>query len=263
LPTSTTDTAEWEFDPAESIRLIHLRRTFGSVVALADASLEIPFGQVTALVGDNGAGKSTLVKLLSGVYTPDSGEIQIRGTSHDFYRPRDAQDRGIHTVFQDLALAENLDVVENLFLGQELRVKVGPFSLPWLARRRMEAEAAALLDELGITTIKRLDLDIDGLSGGQRQTVAIARATKDNADLVILDEPTAALGVVQTEQVMNNIRRVREKGSAVLLISHNFREIFEVADRIAVMRLGQVVKVFQTAATDEHSVVSAIVGAQE
>ncbi len=255
--------AVWEYAGEDAIRVKHIRRTFGSVTALADATLEIPYGKVTALVGDNGAGKSTLVKTLSGVYVPDSGAIEIGGRQVLLGNPKDAQREGIQTVFQDLALAENLDVVENLFLGKELRLSLGALKLPWLARRRMEDESAMLLKELGITTIRSLDQEINDLSGGQRQTIAIARATKDRADLVILDEPTAALGVVQSAQVMENIRRVRERGSAVLLVSHNFREIFEVADRIAVMRLGEVVKVFNAADVSEQAVVAAIVGAKE
>jgi len=240
----------------------NIHKHFGTVTALSGASLEIPCGQVTALVGDNGAGKSTLVKIVSGVLQPDAGSLMIDDEPVAFDSPNVARRHGVHTVYQDLALADNLDVVENLFLGTELRSNVLGMRLPWISRSRMEAESRQLLRDLGISTIQDLGQRIEMLSGGQRQTVAIARAVKDAASVVILDEPTAALGVVQSAQVMENIRKVRELGAGVLLVSHNLREVFEVSDRITVMRLGQVNAVFKKDEVGEEDVVGAIVGSR-
>jgi D-xylose transport system ATP-binding protein len=240
-----------------------LGKRFGTVTALVNVHLEIPCGQVTALVGDNGAGKSTLVKVLSGVHPPDSGTIELDGEVVHFESPSAASRHGVHTVYQDLALADNLDVVENLFLGSEICKRVLGVRVPWIARRESEAATRKLLDELGITTIRSINQRIEMLSGGQRQTVAIARSVKQAASLVILDEPTAALGVVQSKTVMQNILRVRTSGAGVLLVSHNLREVFAVADRIAVMRLGECVGVFDKTKVDEEDIVGAIVGSRK
>jgi D-xylose transport system ATP-binding protein len=236
---------------------------FGHVAALSDASMEIPFGQVTALVGDNGAGKSTLAKVLSGVVLPDQGQITVSGNAVFLDSPNAARRQGIHTVYQDLALADNLDVVENLFLGQERRKKIFGVTVPWLDRSSMDETTLDLLSSLGITTIRSINQQIELLSGGQRQTVAIARAVREEAALVILDEPTAALGVRQSAHVMDAIGRLRQQGTGILLVSHNLYEVFAVSDRIAVMRLGRVTKVFQTDSIDEQTVVAAIMGAGE
>jgi ABC-type sugar transport system ATPase subunit len=240
-----------------------LTKHFGAVTALAGVSLDIERGKVTALVGDNGAGKSTLVKVLAGVMTPDGGVIRVSGREAVFGSPAAAQRHGVHTLFQDLALADNLDVVENLFLGAEIKRRVAGVKVPLLARAAMNARAADLLSDIGITTIGSLSQRVESLSGGQRQTVAIARAVMEDASIVILDEPTAALGVQQAAQVQRTIEQLRAGGTGVLLISHNLREVFDVADRIAVMRLGRVAEVFDARDVDEAEVVAAIVGARQ
>jgi D-xylose transport system ATP-binding protein len=244
----------------DSLTVTGIRKAFGHVVALDGANLKVPFGKVTALVGDNGAGKSSLVKVISGVYLPDEGTIQIGDDDVTLESPNAARRIGIHTVYQDLALADNLDVVENLFLGSELRRQILGVPTRFIDRKRMEAVAEDLLDRLGITTIRDLRSKIESLSGGQRQTVAIARAMRESARVVILDEPTAALGVKQSRQVQKSVLRLCEEGAGVLVISHNLREVFEVADYIAVMRLGRVVRVFEAKDATEEEVVSEIVG---
>lgn len=240
----------------------NLTKHFAGVTALDEASLTIPFGKVTALVGDNGAGKTTMVKMLSGVMTPDAGEIRICGQPVVFHSPKMARTCGVHTLYQDLALAGNLDVVENLYLGTEIKRRLFGRNLPLVNRLAMENETMRLLDDLGITTIGDLRQPMETLSGGQRQTVAIARAVREQASVVMLDEPTAALGVKQSAQVTRVIHRLRAAGTGVLLVSHNLREIFDVADLIAVMRLGKVVRIFEAAKANEEEVVAAIVGAK-
>lgn len=245
---------------AGNVAVHGLRKEFGSVTALDGVNLTIEYGKVTALVGDNGAGKSTLVKCLSGVMEPDGGEIHVCGEPAWFDSPTLARAYGVHTLFQDLALANNLDVVENMFLGTELKRRILGIPLPLLNRPAMENRTAELLDEIGITTIGSLSQRMETLSGGQRQTVAIARAVREQAAIVILDEPTAALGVRQSEQVKETIHHLRANGTGVLLISHNLKEVFEVADFIAVMRLGRVVAVYDAGSVEEDEVVSTIVG---
>jgi D-xylose transport system ATP-binding protein len=246
--------------PIGDLRVRGLSKHFAGVTALDGADLRIEFGKVTALVGDNGAGKSTLVKILSGVMGPDEGEIRVKGELVSFDSPNVAIAWGVHTVYQDLALADNLDVVENLFLGSELRTQLMDVRLPILNRREMERQAHELLTQIGITNIGRLTQRIETLSGGQRQTIAIARALRERASVVILDEPTAALGVKQSAQVQKAIRKLREVGTGVLIVSHNLQEVFRVADAIAVMRLGKVVDVFDARDCREEEVVAAIVG---
>jgi ABC-type sugar transport system ATPase subunit len=245
---------------AGSITVHEVRKEFGSVTALDGANLTIEYGKVTALVGDNGAGKSTMVKVLSGVTLPDGGEIRVCGEPVSFDTPNEARAYGVHTLFQDLALANNLDVVENMFLGTEVKRQVFGITIPLLNRPAMENSTARLLREVGITTIGSLSQRMETMSGGQRQTVAIARAVREQASVVILDEPTAALGVQQSEQVKTTIHHLRAAGTGVLLVSHNLKEVFEVADVIAVMRLGQVVSVFDAKTVEEDEVVASIVG---
>jgi ABC-type sugar transport system ATPase subunit len=237
-------------------------KSFGTVEALRGASLALHAGRVTALVGDNGAGKSTLVKILSGVLQPDGGKLYVGGREVELRDPQAARQHGIHTAFQDLALVGSLSTVENMFLGDELRVKVAGMRTPWLDRKAMRREAERALANLGITTLSDVERHIQTLSGGQRQTVAIARAVREAARVVILDEPTAALGVKQSNQVLRLVERLRESGTAVLVISHNLREVFEVSDNVVVLRLGQAVAEFETRETDEEAVVAAIVGAR-
>ncbi|MGW6269716.1 MULTISPECIES: ATP-binding cassette domain-containing protein [unclassified Streptomyces] len=231
-------------------------KRFGAVQALTDVELEVHAGQVVALVGDNGAGKSTLVKTIAGVHPIDEGTIEWDGDPVSISRPHDAQGLGVATVYQDLALCDNLDVVANLFLGRELgRAKV-------LDEVAMEKRAKELLDTLSIR-IPSVRIPIASLSGGQRQVVAIARALVGDPKLVILDEPTAALGVEQTAQVLDLVERLRERGLAVLLISHNMADVKAVADEVAVLRLGRNNGVFSVKDTSNEEIIAAITGATE
>lgn len=225
---------------------------FGAVTALSNVELEVYPGEVVALVGDNGAGKSTLVKVLAGVHAPDSGRIQLDGQDVSIKNPNDSIKVGIATVFQDLALCDNLDVVNNLFLGREL----GPARLDEIS---MELRAWELLRELS-AKIPSVRIPIASLSGGQRQTVAIARSLLGNPKLIILDEPTAALGVEQTAEVLNLVERLRDKGLAVIVISHNMDDVFAVADRVAVLRLGTNNGEFEPSKSSKTEIVAAITG---
>jgi len=236
------------------LRLRGISKQFGAVSALADIDLDIHAGEVVALVGDNGAGKSTLVKILAGVHQPSSGTIEFMGKEVTLDTPAKALELGIATVFQDLALCENLDVVANLFLGHEL----SPWSLDEVA---MEVRAWTLLNELS-ARIPSVRQPIASLSGGQRQTVAIARSLLLDPKVIMLDEPTAALGVAQTAEVLNLIERLRERGHGVILISHNMEDVRAVADRIVVLRLGRNNGVFTTENSNEE-LVAAITGATE
>jgi D-xylose transport system ATP-binding protein len=230
-----------------------ISKRYGAVQALDGVSLDLPDGEVVALVGDNGAGKSTLVKVLSGVVTADGGTIEQDGRPVRIAGPHDAQQLGVSTVHQDLALCENLDVVGNLFLGAERR--------RWtvLSHIRMERSARDLLSSLDVR-IRDIRVPVAMLSGGQRQSVAIARALIGEPRVVILDEPTAALGVEQTAQVLDLIRRLRDRGLAVLVISHNLADVRAVSDRIVVLRLGRNAGDFTTAQTTPEAVVAAITG---
>ncbi len=215
------------------LQLRAINKSFGSVRALSDITLEVPAGQVTTLVGDNGAGKSTLIKAIAGIAPPDHGEMYWKGKPVRIHTPRDASALGIATVFQDLALCDNLDIVQNLYLGREkLRVRT-------LDENTMELGAKQALADLSVVTVRSIRQLVASLSGGQRQAVAVAKAVMGHAELVIMDEPTAALGVTQTAQVLALIKRLAERGIAVLVISHNLRDVFEVADRIAVLYLGR------------------------
>ena len=236
---------------APILRLSGISKQFGAVSALTDIALEVRAGEVVALVGDNGAGKSTLVKVLAGVHQPSSGTIEFMGRPVTLDSPGRALELGIATVFQDLALCENLDVVANLFLGQELS--------PWrLDEVAMEVRAWRLLGELA-ARIPSVREPVASLSGGQRQTVAIARSLLLDPKVIMLDEPTAALGVAQTAEVLNLIERVRDRGLGVIINSHNLEDVRAVADRIVVLRLGRNNGVF-TAETPHEELVSAITG---
>ena len=210
-----------------------VNKSFGPVHVLKDVDLDVYAGKVTALVGDNGAGKSTLIKCIAGIYNPEAGDFFFEGSKVSIGGPRDATSLGIEIVYQDLALCDNLDIVHNMFLGREQ--KRGPV----LNESSMEALARKTLDGLSVRTVKSIRQTVASLSGGQRQTVAIARAVLWNSKVVILDEPTAALGVAQTEQVLNLVRRMADNGLAVVLISHNLNDVFEVADNIAALYLGK------------------------
>jgi ABC-type sugar transport system ATPase subunit len=231
------------------LRLVGVGKNFGPVRALTDVNLDVPIGQVTALVGDNGAGKSTLIKTIAGIWTQDAGEILWEGKPVRLHSPKDAADLGIATVYQDLALADNLDIVQNMFLGRE------PVRHWVLDETTMEKEAKRTLADLSVVTVRSVRQPVGSLSGGQRQAVAVARAVLREARLVILDEPTAALGVTQTRVVLDLIRRLRDQGIAVLVISHNLNDVQAVADRVAVLRLGQMVSVGPLAQYDSQSIV--------
>ncbi|MGW3622408.1 ATP-binding cassette domain-containing protein [Streptomyces sp. NPDC000880] len=231
-------------------------KRFGAVQALTDVELEVHGGEVVALVGDNGAGKSTLVKTIAGVHPIDEGVIEWEGRSVSIDRPNEAQNLGIATVYQDLALCDNIDVVGNLYLGREIRKR------GILNEVEMERRARQLLDTLSIR-IPSVRIPIASLSGGQRQTVAIARSMLGEPKLVILDEPTAALGVEQTAQVLDLVERLRERGHAVILISHNMADVKAVADKVAVLRLGRNNGVFDVKVTSQEEIISAITGATD
>jgi D-xylose transport system ATP-binding protein len=234
------------------LELRNLTKSFGSVQALSGVDMEVRSGEVMALVGDNGAGKSTLIKCIAGTHTADSGEIMYEGREVKIHGPKDAARLGIEVVYQDLALCDNLDVVQNVYLGRE----VNRFQV--LNEAAMEQTTSATLKSLAVTTIRSVRQPVATLSGGQRQSVAVAKAVQWNSKLVILDEPTAALGVAQTEQVLALVRRLGEQGLAVILISHNLHDVFETADRITVLRLGRNVGVFDRRTTTQQAVVEAI-----
>ncbi|MFF0446573.1 ATP-binding cassette domain-containing protein [Streptomyces sp. NPDC004609] len=241
---------------APVLALRGVSKRFGAVQALTDVEMEVRSGEVVALVGDNGAGKSTLVKTIAGVHPVDGGVIEWDGAAVSITRPHDARALGIATVYQDLALCDNIDVVGNLYLGREIR-RHGI-----LDEIEMERRARELLDTLAIR-IPSVRIPIASLSGGQRQTVAIARSMLGEPRLVILDEPTAALGVEQTAQVLDLVERLRERGHAVILISHNMADVKAVADRVAVLRLGRNNGVFDVRSTSQEDIISAITGATD
>jgi ABC-type sugar transport system ATPase subunit len=238
--------------PTGEVPLLRLRgisKHFGAVQALYGVDLDLPSGQVTALAGDNGAGKSVLTKTIAGIHQPDEGEIFWEGRPVHIRTPKDAAALGIETVYQDLALANNLDIVQNMFLGRERLNHL------LLDEDSMERAAASTLAGLHVTTVRSIRQPVATLSGGQRQAVAVAKAVMWNSKLVMLDEPTAALGVVQTRGVLDLIRRLRDRGLAVMVITHNLNDIFEVADRIAVLRLGRMVAQDAVSFFDRQSVV--------
>ncbi|HZO59940.1 MAG TPA: ATP-binding cassette domain-containing protein [Solirubrobacterales bacterium] len=235
-------------------------KSFGAVHALTDVDFEVSAGEVVALVGDNGAGKSTLIKAISGVQPAEEGEMWFEGRRAHVHSPQAGTALGIATVYQDLALCDNLDVVANLFLGQEV-TDGGPGPVQLIDETAMEQRSVELLDSLSVTTLQSVRQEVASLSGGQRQSVAIARAMLGEPRLVILDEPTAALGVAQTRQVLDLVKQLRDRGLAVIVISHNLANVFEVADRIIVLRLGRRAATFKTSEVTHDEVVSAITGA--
>src|SRR3954453_6651297 len=235
------------------LQIRDLSKSFGSVQALNGVDFEVNAGEVMALVGDNGAGRSTLIKCIAGTHAADHGQILFEGNEVHIHGPKDAARLGIEVVYQDLALCDNLDVVQNMYLGRE-----GHARFQRLKEPIMEQKTAETLKSLAVTTISSIRQPVATLSGGQRQSVAVAKAVQWNSKLVILDEPTAALGVAQTEQVLALVRRLGEQGLAVILISHNLHDIYETADRITVLRLGRNVGVFDRRTTTQQAVVEAI-----
>ena len=242
------------------LQLVGISKRFGAVEALSRVDFETFAGEVVALVGDNGAGKSTLVKILAGTYRADTGKYFFEGTEVKIDNPRDASALGIQTVYQDLALCDNLDVVANLYLGREQRRRLLPKPIDIVDEIQMEKTAVEFMKELHVS-IPSLRSRIATLSGGQRQSVAVARAVMWNSKVVVLDEPTAALGVEQTQQVKHLIDRLRERGLGVVVISHNLADVFDVSDRIIVLRLGVRVATFDTRSVTPEGVVAAITGA--
>ncbi|HEX6543866.1 MAG TPA: ATP-binding cassette domain-containing protein [Ktedonobacterales bacterium] len=244
-----------------TLRLSGISKSFGAVQALRNVDFEVYSGEVVGLVGDNGAGKSTLIKTISGVNIPDSGTIYLNGKHVTITKPADATGLGIETVYQDLALCDNLDVVANLYLGREDRSTWIPYLVRPLNEIEMERRARDVLKQLDVK-IPSIRVPVASLSGGQRQSIAVAKTILRNAKVVLLDEPTAALGVAQTRQVLQLIRRLRDQGLAVVVISHNLADVFEVVDRVIVLRLGQRVATFDVRNTTPEQVVAAITGAE-
>ena len=236
-----------------TLELRGISKSFGSVQALTDVDFEVRPGEVMALVGDNGAGKSTLIKCIAGIYTADSGEILFEGQHVSISGPKDSARLGIEVVYQDLALCDNLDVVQNMFLGRETHDIFQRLKEP-----EMEKRTAETMKSLSVTTIRSIRQLVATLSGGQRQSVAVARAVLWNSKLVILDEPTAALGVAQTQQVLDLVKRLADQGLAVVLISHNLHDVFAVAHRITVLRLGRSIGVYEREKTTQQELVVAI-----
>jgi len=235
--TTNDQAASGGTDAAPLLRLRRVSKNFGPVQALVDVDFDIRAGEVTALVGDNGAGKSVLIKCIAGIHSPDHGELLWEGRRVRIRTPRDAALLGIDTVYQDLALCNNLDIVENMYLGRERMHGLV------MDEEAMETEAGKTLQSLAVTTVRSIRQPVASLSGGQRQSVAIAKAVLWNSKLVIMDEPTAALGVAQTRMVLDLVRRLADQGLAALIVSHNMNDVFEVADTIAVLRLGRMVAV--------------------
>jgi D-xylose transport system ATP-binding protein len=253
---TTSATATATPSPETGRPLLELRgvsKNFGSVHALIDVDFEVRAGEVMALVGDNGAGKSTLIKCVAGIHTADGGEIVFDGQPVSIHGPKDSAKLGIEVVYQDLALCDNLDVVQNMYLGRESHDVFQRLREP-----EMEKRTAETMKSLAVTTIRSIRQPVATLSGGQRQSVAVARAVMWNSRLVILDEPTAALGVAQTEQVLELVARLAEQGLAVVLISHNLHDVFAVAHRITVLRLGRNIALYHREQTTQQEVVGAI-----
>jgi D-xylose transport system ATP-binding protein len=240
------------------LELQGISKRFGAVQALTDVRFDVSASEVVALVGDNGAGKSTLIKVLSGIHKPDAGTFRWQGREVSVTSPNDAAALGIATVYQDLALCDNLDVVANLFLGHELATVGGPLGV--MDEVAMERKAVEVLRRLSVK-IPSVRIPIASLSGGQRQSVAVARSVMGDNKVVLLDEPTAALGVAQTHEVLELVKRLREQGLGVVLISHNLSNVFEVADRITVLRLGRWVGTFDAKGVSHEQLVAFMTGA--
>jgi ABC-type sugar transport system ATPase subunit len=243
------------------LHVVDLTKRFGGLTAVDKVSVDIFPGEVVGLVGDNGAGKSTLIKMVSGVYQPDGGEIYFNGENVTFAGPREARDLGIETIYQDLALAENLDVGSNIFLGREIKTRYVGGLFQTLDRRKMRDESATILKKLEIE-VPSLIQQIRNLSGGQRQAVAIARSIYWNARLMIMDEPTAALGVSEQRKVLTLVRTLAGQNVPVIIISHNMQDVFAVADRIVIMRRGKKVAERIAKETSPDEIVSLMVGAE-
>lgn len=258
--TDQTLTSDHPVEPAAAdvLTVRHVHKSFGNVQALKDASLNLPRGEVTALIGDNGAGKSTLVRCLSGVHVPDGGTITLEGRQVRFTTPEQAQDAGIETVHQNLALVEDLTVWQNLFLSREETRGAGPLRV--LDRRGMQTKAKEMVSTLAIN-VPSVKSRVRRLSGGQRQAVAIARAAGWGSSIVIMDEPTAALGVQETAKVEDLVRSLRDRGLSILLISHNFDQVLRLADGVCVMRAGRTVATRRTATTTGDELVGLVTGA--
>jgi ABC-type sugar transport system ATPase subunit len=244
------------------LRINNLTKRFGGLTAVNSVSLDVNIGEVIGLLGDNGAGKSTLIKMFSGVYKPDDGEMFFNGQKVDFTSPRDARDMGIETIYQDLALAENLDVGSNIFLGREILHRYLGGFINTVDRNKMREEAVKALDRLNIR-LPSLTQQVLNLSGGQRQAVAIARSIYWNAKIMIMDEPTAALGVSEQRKVLRLVKTLCDQGVPVIIISHNMQDVFAVATRIIVMRRGKKVGERMTDQTSPDEIVSLMVGAEE
>lgn len=257
---SATSVAErrWPAPAGEALRIEGVSKAYGRVQALTRVGMTVSHGEVVALVGDNGAGKSTLVKIVSGVVSPDEGAIFVHGEPVTVRTPNQAAAVGIATVHQDRSLADNLDVVENLYLGRELVRRFGPFR--WIDSEAMQRHTRQALADLGLGTIGDIGTPVGFLSGGQRQTVVVARATSDGAAIILLDEPTTGLGVDESRRVMERVTRLRDEGAAIVVVSQNIDEVFEVADRIVVLHLGEVAATHTKSETTPEAVVSAIMG---
>ncbi len=255
---------QWVASPERGearLRLSGVNKTYGAVRALTDVSFEVYAGEVVGLVGDNGAGKSTLIKTIAGVQPADTGNIFLDGQPVTIASPQDATRLGIETVYQDLALCDNLDVVSNLYLGREQTRTLIPGVVEPLDEIGMEARTAQILTQLDVK-IPSVRVPVASLSGGQRQSIAVAKTVLRNPKVVLLDEPTAALGVAQTRQVLSLIRRLRDQGLAVVVISHNLADVFEVADRVIVLRLGRRIGTYEIANSTSAQIVAAITGAE-
>lgn len=255
-PTQQADDAAATESRTPILQAKRLVKTFGRVVGLDGVSLELYRGEVLAIIGDNGAGKSTLIKCLTGAEIPDEGELFLEGQRVSFKRPQDARAAGIETVYQNLAVSPALDVAANLYLGREIR-KAGVLGSLFriVDTKGMRQRARAELNELGITTLQDVTVPVENLSGGQRQAVAVARAAAFGSKVVVLDEPTAALGVRESNQVLELVKKLRDRGIPVILISHNMPNVFEVADRIHIQRLG---KRAATITPQSHSMTDAV-----
>jgi len=241
------------------LEMTGIEKHFGGVTALNGVNFEADAGEVMALVGDNGAGKSTLIKTVAGAHQPDAGRIRLQGRDVLMRSPQDAWKLGIATIFQELALADKMNVPDNIFLGQELRRTI--LGIPFLDHKRMRQRTRELLADLEVQ-IQNLDLTVESMSGGQRQGIAIARALNLDADLIIMDEPTAALAVAEVRKVLDFILRLRGQNKGVVLISHNIQDVFAVADRVTVMRQGQVEAVRRIDETTPEEVIALITGAR-
>ncbi|MBK1669924.1 ABC transporter ATP-binding protein [Rhodovibrio sodomensis] len=240
------------------LEMTGIEKHFGGVTALSGVDFEADAGEVMALVGDNGAGKSTLIKTVAGAHQPDRGRIRLQGREVAMRSPQDAWKLGIATIFQELALADKMNVPDNIFLGQELRRTI--LGIPFLDHKRMRQRTRELLADLEVQ-IQDLDLTVEAMSGGQRQGIAIARALNLDADLIIMDEPTAALAVAEVRKVLDFILRLRGQNKGVVLISHNIQDVFAVADRVTVMRQGRIEAVRRVAETTPEEVIGLITGA--